>query len=254
MSAGHARQATAAKTAAADGHRRASQANAVAGGKGRGRAAKRTDGLSAQAYQQVRAAILGGEHSPGEVLFETHLAEKLGMSRTPVREALQVLARDGCVEIIPNRGYLVPRLSMSDVRELFELRESLEGLATRCAAIRVTSAEIAELEQLYDRFERTHDWEASLRIGTEFHNRILSLAGNSRLSNILGALNAQISLTRLTQLRDVRGRRDESVLEHRAILKAIQQRDPAAAERHARAHVRRSSEATLHAFYPDRRA
>ncbi|HXN82287.1 MAG TPA: GntR family transcriptional regulator [Myxococcales bacterium] len=219
-----------------------------------GRIAKKADGLSAQAYRQVRAAILRGEHSPGEVLFETHLADKLGMSRTPVREALQVLARDGFVEIIPNRGYLVPRLSMSDVRELFELRESLEGLATRCAAIRVTSAEIAELEQLYDRYEREQNWEASVRIGTEFHNRILSLAGNSRLTTILGALNAQISLTRLTQLRDVRGRRDESVLEHRAILKAIQQRDPAAAERLSRAHVRRSSEATLQAFYPERRA
>jgi DNA-binding GntR family transcriptional regulator len=254
MSAGHARQASAAKTASADGRRRASHRTAVVRSRGRGKAAKRADGLSAQAYQQVRAGILGGEHSPGEVLFETHLAAKLGMSRTPVREALQVLAREGFVEIIPNRGYLVPRLSMTDVRELFELRESLEGLATRCAAIRVSSTEIAELGQLYDRFERTHDWKASVRIGTEFHNRILSLAGNARLSNILGALNAQISLTRLTQLRDIRGRHEESILEHRAIFEAIQQRDPAAAERHARAHVRRSCEATLQVFYPERNA
>ncbi len=213
-----------------------------------------TVNLSAQAYQQVRAAIQGGEHSPGEVLFETHLADKLGMSRTPVREALQILAREGFVEIIPNRGYLVPRLSMSDVRDLFELRESLEGLAARCAAIRVTSDEIAELEKLHDRYERAQNWEASVPIGTEFHNRILSLAGNARLTAILGPLKAQIGLTRLAQLRDVRGRHDESVVEHRAILRAIQQRDAAAAERHARVHVRRSSEATLQAFYSERRA
>jgi DNA-binding GntR family transcriptional regulator len=175
------------------------------------------------------------------------------MSRTPVREALQILAQEGFVEIIPNRGYLVSRLSMSDVRELFELRESLEGLATRCAANRATGAAIAELEQLFDRYERAQTWEASVRIGTEFHNRILSLAGNSRLATLLGSLNAQISLTRLTQLRDVRGRRDESVVEHRAILKAIQQRDPDAAERRARAHVRRSAEATLQVFRSDRK-
>jgi DNA-binding GntR family transcriptional regulator len=220
----------------------------------RGKVAKKAAGLSAQAYRQVRAAILGGEHLPGHVLFETHLAEELGMSRTPVREALQILAQEGFVEIIPNRGYLVPRLSMSDVRELFELRESLEGLATRCAAIRVTSAEIEDLERLFDRYERAQTWEAGVRSGTEFHDRILILAGNARLTAILGSLNAQISLTRMTQLRDVHGRRDESVLEHRAILRAIQKRDPVAAERHARAHVRRSSEATLHAFYPERRA
>jgi DNA-binding GntR family transcriptional regulator len=222
--------------------------------RGKVEVAKKAHGLSAQAYQQVRAAILGGEHSPGEVLFETHLADELGMSRTPVREALQILAREGLVEIIPNRGYLVPRLSMSDVRDLFELRESLEGLATRCAAIRVTNDEIAELEQLHDRYERAQNWEASAPIGNEFHNRILSLAGNARLTAILGPLKAQIGLTRLAQLRDVRGRHDESVVEHRAILKAIQQRDAAAAERHARVHVRRSSEATLQAFYSQRRA
>lgn len=254
MSAGPARQATAPKMSRLEERRREGQASAAARGKRGGKRPKKAEGLSAQAYRQVRASILGGERAPGEVLFETHLADELGMSRTPVREALQLLAREGFVEIIPNRGYLVPRLSISDVRELFELRESLEGLATRCAAIRVNGAEIAELEQLFQRYQRAEDWEAWVRIGTEFHNRILSIAGNSRLTAILGSLNAQIGLTRLTQLRDVRGRRDESVLEHRAILKAIQQRNPDAAERRARAHVRRSSDATLQVFHAARRA
>lgn len=212
------------------------------------RAAGTAHGLAARAYAQVRDAILEGEHLPGEVLFETHLAGRLGMSRTPVREALQLLAREGFVEIIRNRGYLVSRLSIEDVRELFELRECLEGLATRSAALRVSDRQIAELQDIYQRYARAQRWDAWLRIGTEFHDRILALAGNARLAGILGALNAQIGLTRLTQLRDVRGRRAEALVEHRAILDAICARDAEGAERYARAHVRRSSEATLRAF------
>lgn len=206
-------------------------------------------GLAGHAYQQMRQAILKGEHPPGAVLFESHLAEKLGMSRTPIREALQVLARDGFVEIVPNRGYFVPRMSLSDIRELYELRESLEGFATRCATLRVTNAEIEELGVLFEKYERAQTWEAWVEVGTEFHNRITSLARNKRLTTFLDSLNAQISMTRQTQLRDVQGRREESVEEHRAILDAIKQRDPDAAEKHARAHVRLSYEATIRGFH-----
>jgi DNA-binding GntR family transcriptional regulator len=207
------------------------------------------NGLAAQAYQQMREAILEGEHPPGAVLFESHLAEKLGMSRTPIREALQVLARDGFVEIVPNRGYFVPRMSLADIRELYELRESLEGFATRCATLRATDSEIEELVHLFEKYERAQTWKASVQIGTEFHNKIISLACNKRLTTFLDSLKAQISMTRQTQLRDVKGRREESVLEHRAILDAIKQRDPDAAEKHARAHVRLSYEATIRGFH-----
>src|SRR5215208_6955510 len=100
--------------------------------------------LATHAYEQVREAILQGEFAPGAPLFEVHLASQMGMSRTPVREALKVLARDGFVQAVPSRGYIVPRRSMDDLRELFELRESLEGTAARCAAQRAMDTEIAE--------------------------------------------------------------------------------------------------------------
>ncbi len=219
----------------------------------RARRGTAADGLTTQAYQQVRNAILRGDHPPGEVLLETHLAGELGMSRTPVREALQLLAREGFLEIVANRGYFVPRLSMSDIREFYELREVLEGFATRCAATHAADADIEDLEQLMRHYERAPSWEAWARIGTEFHNRIIALGANRRLSSLLGSLKAQIGLTRETQLREVRGRRDESAVEHRAILDAIRKRDPEEAEREARAHVRLSYEAILQAFHPGRR-
>lgn len=244
--AGQARRTPAAKRAT--GARRDAK---VAGAHGRRGAS--ADGLTTQAYQRVRDAILRGEHAPGGVLFETHLAGELGMSRTPVREALQLLAREGFVEIVANRGYFVPRLSMSDLRELYELREVLEGFAARCATLRATDAEIDDLEQLMRRYARAPAWEAWARIGTEFHNRIVSLGSNQRLGSLLDSLKGQISLTRETQLREVRGRRDESVLEHRAILDAIRKRDPDEAERQARAHVRVSYEAVLRALQSGRR-
>jgi DNA-binding GntR family transcriptional regulator len=213
---------------------------------------EKMNGLTGQAYSRLKDAITGGEYPSGAALFEVHLAEKLGMSRTPVREALQILARDGLVEIVPNRGYFVPRLSIEDLRELYELREALEGAAARCATLRMTDADIAELERLYEQYEQAQDWEAWVQIGTEFHSRIVSCAGNLRLAAILDSLKAQIRMTRQTALRYVEGRRNESIYEHRAILNAIKERDPDQAEQQARAHVRVSYEVLLRSFYSRR--
>lgn len=202
-------------------------------------------GLAAQAYEKVRKAILKGDIAPGDALVENRLADKLGMSRTPVRQALQVLARDGFIESVANRGYVVPKRSIEDVRELFELRESLEGMASRCAALRATDADIDELGALCDRYERAREWTDWARIGTEFHSRIHVLSGNSRLVSFLDSLKAQIVLARQAELREVHGRREQAVREHRAIFEAIRARDADAAEHHARAHVRASYDLTL---------
>jgi DNA-binding GntR family transcriptional regulator len=209
----------------------------------------RVNGLAGQAYGRLRQAILSGDYAPGAALFENQLAEKLGMSRTPVREALQTLSRDGFVEIVPNRGYFIPRLSVDDVRELYELRENLEGLAARCAALRATDADIDELDHLFQQYESAAHWEAWVRLGTEFHEKLVALANNKRLAGMLDSLQAQISMTRQSALRHVKGRRDEAVREHRAILDAMRRRDPDEAERQTRAHVRLSHEATLRSLH-----
>ncbi|MBX9709775.1 MAG: GntR family transcriptional regulator [Xanthobacteraceae bacterium] len=209
---------------------------------------QKSNGLATKDYLKMREAILSGKHLPGEALYEVHLAERFGMSRTPVREALQVLAREGFVDALPGRGFLVPRWSHQDVRELYELRESLEGFATACAAKNITPAEIAELEALHTGYVEATDWEVLVQLGDQFHNKIVAFGRNKRLTKILDSLKAQISMTRVSQLRDLQGRRDESTREHRAILDAIVKRDGDLAERNARFHIRSSYESTLLAF------
>jgi DNA-binding GntR family transcriptional regulator len=209
---------------------------------------QKSNGLATKAYLKMREAILSGKHLPGEALYEVHIAERFGMSRTPVREALNVLAREGFVDALPGRGFLVPRWSHQDVRELYELRESLEGFATACAAKNITPVEIEQLEKLHDDYVKATDWEKLVKLGDTFHNKIVEYGRNKRLTKILDSLKAQISMTRVSQLRDIQGRRDESEREHRAILDAIVKRDGDLAERNARQHIRSSYESTLLAF------
>lgn len=181
-------------------------------------------------------------------MYEIHLAERYGMSRTPVREALQVLAREGFVDALPGRGFLVPRWSLQDLRELYELREALEGFATACAAQHATPDDLQEIEKLVEDYAVASDWEALLRLGDEFHNKIIACGRNARLIRTLDSLKAQISMTRGTQLRDLQRRRDESIDEHRAILDALTKHDVELAERSARLHIRSSYQNTLRAY------
>jgi len=204
--------------------------------------------LATHAYQQVRDAIIQGEFAPGAPLFEVHLASQMGMSRTPVREALKVLARDGFVQVVPARGYIVPHRSMDDLRELFELRESLEGTAARCAAQRATDAELAELESLCTRYETEQDLELWAQVGTDFHDLLVTAARNKRLATILDSLNGQIVHSRRSALKADPQRRDAAIREHRAVLEAVKARNAAEAEARAREHVRFSYEATLFSY------
>lgn len=208
----------------------------------------KTEDLASSAYQMLRDAILDGEYESGAPLFEVHLATKMGMSRTPVREALKVLARDGLVEVVPSRGYIVPRRSMHDLRELFELRESLEGMAARYAALRATPDEVGELEALCARYADEQDWVQWARVGTAFHTVLLTAARNERLLGILDSLRGQIVHSRRSVLQSDSNRRDAAIREHRAILEAVKARDPEAAEAAAREHVRLSYQATVLSF------
>lgn len=206
------------------------------------------EGLAAQAYEQVRSAIVKGELAAGAPLFEVHLAEKMGMSRTPVREALKVLARDGFVQNIPSRGYVVPQRSMEDIRELFELREALEGMAARYAAQRASDDELAGLQRLCDAYAEETDWQRWTKIGTRFHNALVAAAHNVRLSAILDSLTAQIVHSRLSALKSDESRRAAAIDEHRRIFTVVQARDGAQAEALAREHVRRSYNATVNSY------
>ena len=209
------------------------------------------EGLTARAYAQLRDAIVDGQLPPGEPLYEIHLADRLGMSRTPVREALKVLTRDGYLEELPSRGYGVPRRSLDDLREFFELREVLESSATRYAALRATPAEIARLGQLCERYESESDDVAWAQLGHDFHNVLIAAARNTRLERVLDSLNAQIVMSRRTFARTDAASRQIAIRDHRAIFEAVQARDEGRAQTLAAEHVRRSYETTLRAFAPE---
>ncbi len=198
--------------------------------------------LSNRAYEQLRDAILGGELRPGEPLFEIHLAKSLGMSRTPVREALQSLVNDGYLDELPDRGYVIPRRSLDDLREFFELREVLEAAASRYAALRARPEEIAELQVVCDQYEGEQDLARWQQLGAQFHALITRACRNERLANLMDSLTTQIDLSR------------RSVIyggHHRAICAAIKARDEAAAHKAAADHVRHSYQATLRGQEPE---
>jgi DNA-binding GntR family transcriptional regulator len=210
----------------------------------------KTSGLTPRAYTQLREEIVQGLLQPGEPLYEIHLAERLGMSRTPIREAMKLLTREGYLEELPSRGYAVPRRSLDDLREFFELREVLEASATRYAALRATAAEITELERLCNRYEREKDHEKWVQLGHDFHSGLIKAAKNSRLQTMLDSLNAQIVLSRRTVAKADPVRRQAAVRDHRAIFEAVQARDEVRAQALAAEHVRRSYETTLRAHEP----
>ncbi|MEQ1518947.1 MAG: GntR family transcriptional regulator [Usitatibacteraceae bacterium] len=208
-------------------------------------------GLTALAYAQLRDEIVDGKLLPGEPLYEIHLATRLGMSRTPIREALKLLAQDGYVELLPSRGYTVPKRSHDDLREFFELRAILEAGASRHAALRATDAEIAQLEKLCQRYETEKNDEKWTQLGHDFHSLIIEAARTSRLKNMLHSLNAQIVISRRTVARADAVRRATAIRDHRAILDAIKTRNDVLAESLAAAHVLRSYETTLRSYSPD---
>ena len=193
-----------------------------------------------RAYAAVRDGIAQGRLTPGEWLREAALAEGLGLSRTPVREALRVLAAEGLVELVHNRGARVVRWTAEDVEETYRLRALLEGEAASLAARRATPQHVAALERTCAAHERS---VADRRPAVEqaacndaFHAAVLEAAGSARLL----ALHAIVTSAPLVA-RAVSGYDDvdlqRSVLAHRDVLMAVRERDEALAAAAMRAHI-----------------
>lgn len=206
--------------------------------------------LTGQAYEQLRNDVLDGRIHPDEALFEVHLAERLGVSRTPVREALKLLVQQGYLEELPSRGYALPRRSLDDLREFFELREILEAAATRYAAMRATPQELQTLERLCDAYAVEPQLARWNRLGGEFHDLIIAASHNGRLRSALEALNAQIQMSRRPVVQATPQWRRTAIADHRAILAALQARNAERAQQAAAEHVRNSFAATVQSFQP----
>src|SRR5690554_615153 len=152
-------------------------------------------------FETVRKAIIAGELPPGERIMETQLAEELGVSRTPVREAIRKLELEGLVAMLPRKGAYVSGVSMKDIIEVFEIRSALEGLAASLAAERITDDELEELErQLVKTGELidTADLEKMVETDSGFHQMLYKFSRNERLAQIINNLREQIHRSRQT--------------------------------------------------------
>ena len=212
--------------------------------------------LTARVEDALREAILTGELRPGTRLSVPQVASLLGVSRTPAREALFALERDGLVDISPRKGAIVLQAGLDDLLELYDLREALDGMAARFAAIRATDDDRASLADLIARYEEAVGLGASdeyVTLDFAFHRAVLEMASSRRLSEALARIHNQVQVAgRALAMQDWIAL--PSVLaEHAAIGAAITAGKPDAAEEAARAHVRHIR-ADAHEFYSGARA
>lgn len=201
-------------------------------------------------FETLRQAILRGELKPGERLMEIHLAQKLGVSRTPVREAIRKLELEGLVRMIPRKGAVVAEITISDLEDVLEVRLALEELAVKLACRSITEEQLAQMRRLSEEFKKTlcgSDVGACAQADMKFHEAIYDATGNSRLVQILNNLREQMYRYRMEYLKD---RQSHNILvqEHEEILDALQRRDEAKAVEVTNGHIQRQKEHIIDAL------
>jgi len=203
----------------------------------------------AEVYKRLLDMIRDGELAPGTRLRESHLAELLGVSRTPVREALRRLEMQGLVTHEIHRGTVVRALDHNTVTELYFMRELLEGAAAALASRQASKAEIEALRDMIEAdLRRLHDPAALARSNQRFHAALYLASHNRYLVETLQGLRTSMWLLGPTTLAHP-GRGEEALGEHRRIVEAIEKGDDEAAEAAAKAHIRRAHAVRLKALY-----
>ncbi|WP_418750627.1 GntR family transcriptional regulator [Frisingicoccus sp.] len=178
-------------------------------------------------FYTLRQAILKGELEPGERLMEMQLAEQLGVSRTPIREAIRKLELEGLVLMIPRRGAIVAKITEKDLKDVLEVRASLERLSTKLACERMEEKTIEELREAQEAFKaalRGDDITLQAQKDVEFHDVIYKSTNNLRLIQMLNNLREQMYRYRLEYLKDGTSHQ-KLVEEHEAIIEALSRRD-----------------------------
>jgi len=195
--------------------------------------------LKDHAYQRIKDAILNLQLKPGAPLVEADLAEQLGVSKTPVRDALLELRREGLVTKIPYSGTFVSEITVKDIREIIQIRAVLEGLAARLATPHLSDAALEYLGSLIDReldAIEVDDTELAARLNSEFHEIILAQVENQRLVALAENFEDQLQRFR-TLSSQLKGRLKKSAEEHRRVLLALCARDADRVEGLFREHL-----------------
>lgn len=198
-------------------------------------------GATDKAYAELRGRLLKGVWSGGTPLREAELGTELGMSRTPVREALRRLAAEGLVDYHPNRGMTTPVHVLSDWEEIFDLRALLEPHAVWLAAKRIQPEEIQTLEELCSRMEEhatagRSNWEEVSTLNAVFHERLLQASGSRRLALLVGSLGHALTIYR-SYLQFSEMEMQRSMAHHREIVSALRAGDQRWAASAMRAHI-----------------
>lgn len=203
--------------------------------------------LREMVFESLREAIIQGRLKPGERLMEIQLAEEMGVSRTPVREAIRKLELEGFVVMVPRKGAYVAGISVKDIVDVFEVRAALEALAAGLAAERATEEELEELERSLVQISEVtgrEDIDALVATDINFHELIYKACRNERLVQILTHLKEQITRFRTTSLSQP-GRSKHAVEEHRKIVEAISDRNVELASTLAREHIENAEQSLL---------
>jgi DNA-binding GntR family transcriptional regulator len=202
--------------------------------------------LSEEVAERLREQIFSHELAPGSWLDEQSLALAFGISRTPMREAIKVLATEGLVTTKMNKGAYVTEVDRQDLEQIFTVLSLLEGQAAKETAIKASEEQLTRLDDLHHRLEKAaadRDLEQFFEINVRFHEMIQEIAGNPWMNGVIDDLRKVLKLQRRDSL-SRSGRLLSSLVEHREILQAILKRDPLAAEAAMRQHLARGLEAT----------
>ena len=190
-------------------------------------------------FEKVRDDILNDVYVLGDKLVESKLADELGVSRTPVREALKQLELDGLVESIPNRGVIVKGLSDQDIYDIYSVRISIESIAAELAVERMTPEDLKDLTDICDLMEfftMKNDSAKIFELNTQFHEKIYACTKSRYLEHILKDFQIFIKSTRLESLK-TKGRLEIALREHKKILKAFKDHDKEAAKEAISKHI-----------------
>lgn len=200
---------------------------------------KRT--LSEKVYDRLKELIMDGELERGTKITETSIAKMFDVSPTPVREAFRKLASDGLIEVASWKGVIVKGIEQKDLLEIYECREALEGMVGKLAVRNITEEDMIILEGILERCNVAETPEILIELNTEFHNELLRIAGNQRLSKLLNELMVVILYDR-----DISGRysvrRKEIVAEHLDILKYLKKKDEKKVSELMAKHIRNGYE------------
>ena len=195
----------------------------------------------------LRQAIQDGVLKPGERLMEIPLAEELGVSRTPIREAIRKLELDGFVVMIPRRVAYLSNITLKDITQVFEIRSALEELAAGLAAERITTEELENLERMLveiNEYMESKDMDKVVAADIEFHEVLYKASRNERLAEIVNNLREQTFRFRSVSMKQP-GRLAKTWEEHRQLVEAISSHNAAQARKIARVHMEHSEQTLL---------